>query len=313
MHSLKLPTLTLALLLGALSLAATATAQTPQLQLRADKGGYLVGESATVTVTGLTECADKTVALGMRDVGRGARFATKDVQLDSTGSGSVKVALMSEITVSPAAWGTCVDRGLEPGLALDPHITLISVSYATEDDILAFIPAGARDIARTIAAGDLEGIIRAVSTGEVIQTGYPGDGGPLPRDQVIATLRTRLAPGSGTDDFGTGQLGLLGAWEINGGYALLASVIRSGDRHVQALGVKDINGTWVITSSGAVVMSTGILQTYAEQHELRLAKINPLPPSVGNSPTPTQTDNLALALAALALTLATTTTLTRRR
>jgi len=309
MLSRRFAAIAVGLLVGIATLNPVAIAQAPELRIRADKGGYIAGEAATVSVTGLTECAGQTITLGMRDVGRGARFATKDVQLDASGSGSAKVALMSDNGGSPlaaAAWGNCVDRGFEPGLALDPQITLLSVSYATQPELIAFVPAGARAIAETIAAGDLEGLVRALSAGEVIKTGYPGDGGPIAREVVASELRSRLAPGSGSDEFGTGRLGLMGAWEINGGYALLASVIRNGQREVQALGVAAVNGSWVITSSGAVVMQTGILQTYAEQHRLRLGNIGPLPPSVGNSEALDQ-DTAAVTWFVIAATLLTLT------
>ena len=194
--------------------------------VRADRGGYLAGESATVTVTGLTECANRTVSLGMRSASGGGHFAEKDVELDSAGNGSVKVALLTDnggTPIHPAVWANCVDRGFEPGLAIDPHITLISVSYATEDQLVSFLPAGATQIARSVGRGDLEAILQALPPGDVIETGYPGDGGPIPHAAAVTQLRSLLVSGVGSDEYGVGRLGLLGVWEINGSYTVLAS------------------------------------------------------------------------------------------
>lgn len=272
---------------GAVLIGSDSTSLAAEFGVRADKGGYIAGEAATVTVTGLTECANKTVSLGMRGAAGGAHFAAKDVTLDSEGSGSVRVALLTDNGGTPihsAVWANCVNRGFEPGLAIDPHITLISVSFATEDELVAFLPSGAEPIARTVARGDVAAILRALTDGDVIQTGYPGDGGPLPHDLAVTQLRGMLVSGSGSDVYGVGRLGLLGAWQINGSFALLASGMGpDGARRVVALGVKETNGRWAVSSYGTVALSTGILETYAEQHQVRLGRIAPLSPATGNS------------------------------
>ncbi|MGE3075370.1 MAG: hypothetical protein AB7N24_16565 [Dehalococcoidia bacterium] len=275
-----------AAVLAMFSAASAASAQSSELQIRTDKGGYLAGEVATVTVTGLNECSGRTVTAGLRDVTRGAKFATAEVTLDASGSGSVRVPLMSDNGGSPvqaAAWANCVDRGFEPDLALDPHPLLVSVSFLSAEDVAAFVPAGATEITRTVARGDIAGMLSALRPGDVIQTAYPGDGGPLPHDVAAGQLRSLLASGSGEDTFGVGRLGLLGSWEINGSYALLASYIQSGERHVVALGVGEVDGRWYITSYGNVALSTGILEQYALQHRVRLASIAPGAPETGNT------------------------------
>ncbi|MGE0599747.1 MAG: hypothetical protein AB7J35_11250 [Dehalococcoidia bacterium] len=276
-----------ATLLALIGSAAAASAQSAELQIRTDKGGYVAGEAATVTVTGLSECAGRTVTVGMRDAARGAQFATAEVTLDGAGSGSVRVPLMSDnggTPVQAAVWANCVDRGLEPGLALDPHPLLVSVSYLSEADVEVFLPAGAADIVQIVSRGDINGILSSLSPGDVIQTGFPGDGGPLAHDVAVVQLRSLLASGSGNDAFGAGRLGSLGAWEINGSYAVLASFIEAGERHVVALGVGQAEGRWYITFYGNVALSTGILEQYALQHRVRLASIAPRPPETGNAP-----------------------------
>ncbi len=290
-----------------------AAGQSTELQIRADKGGYLAGDAATVTVSGLTECANRTVAVGFRGAARGTRFAVAETTLDASGGGSVRVPLMTDnggSPVQPAVWADCVDRGFEPGLALDPHPTLISVSYAGQSELVAFVPPGAAQIAQAVARGDIEAIVAALAPDEVIRTAYPGDGGPVPPATAAGELRARLAPGgSGSDVYGTGRLGLLGAWEINGRFALLASTVRpDGQRHIEALGVGERDGAWHITSYGSVVASTGILELYALQHRVALGSIGPLPPATGDSavapPAYGQARTAAVAGLALCLGLA---------
>ena len=264
-----------------------AGAQAPELEIRADKGGYVAGEAATVIVSGLTECAGRTVSIGMRGAARGEHFAEAEATLDAAGGGSVRVPLMTDnggTPVQPAVWADCVDRGFEPGLALAPHPLLISVSLLSESEIVAFLPAGAAAIARAVARGDLAGITGALAPGEVIQTAYPGDGGPVPRETAAAALRERLLPGAGSDAYGLGRLGLLGAWKIGSDTAVLASFIRSdGARHVQALGIGEVDGRWYITSYGNVALSTGILESYALQGTVRLGSIGPVAPGAPNT------------------------------
>ena len=286
-----------------------AAAQPAELQIRADKGGYLLGESATITVTNLTECAGETVSIGFRG-GFGNRYGEVPTQLDMTGSGSATFALMrQELAVSPAVWGDCVDRGLEPGLALDPHIMLISLSPASIDQLLESLPTGAHAIAADLVGSRLEDLLSNLRPGTVTKTAYPGDGGPIASDVAAGELRAALSGGSGSDEFGSGQLGFLGTWEINGNHAILASVIRGGARHVVALGISEESGVWVISSYGSVVMQTGILETYAIQHSVLLGNIGPLAPSVGNSPARAPSPHSAdippaLSIAALAVAVA---------
>ena len=280
--------------------AGGARAQSAELTIRADKGGYLLGERATITVANLTECAGQTVSIGFFG-SSGNHYGGVPTTLDATGSGAATFALMDrEIAVSPAVRADCVDRGLEPGLALDPHITLISLWPATPEQLLESLPTGAHQIAAALAAGDLDALLGQLTPGTVIKTAYPGDGGPIATDVAASELRTLLASGSGSDEFGAGRLGLLGVWEINGSHALLASTIRAGERHVVALGVAEQGGKWVISSYGRVVMQTGILETYALQHSVLLGTIGPLAPEVGNSLT---TDGASSSQVSIRLTL----------
>lgn len=276
--------------LVAMPLGVAATQQdghAAEFSIRADKGGYVVGEAATVTVAGLTECADQIVSIGMRDAARGVHFAARDVRLDAEGNGSATVALLSDNDANPvqaAVWASCVDRGFEPGLALSTFPLLISVSFNSQDELVGFLPSGAEPIARAVIRGDVAATIGSLVPGEVIKTAYPGDGGPVSSDTARTDLQAMLVSGAGSDVYGVGRLGLLGVWSINGHFALLASGFGpDGDRHVVALGIDDVTGRWAITSYGQVVLSTGIMGTYAEQFDVRLAKIAPGSPATGNS------------------------------
>lgn len=276
--------------LGALPLGLATTqnvGHAAEFSIRADKGSYMVGEAATVTVAGLTECADQTVGLGMRDAARGAHFAEKEVRLDAEGSGSARVALLEGNAGNPiqaAVWATCVDRGFEPGLALSPFPLLISVSFSSQDELVGFLPSGAEPIARSVIRGDVAAIISDLTPGEVTRTAYPGDGGPVSTATAGTDLQAMLVSGAGSDMYGVGGLGLLGVWNINGRYALLASGFGpDGKRHVVALGLDDTAGRWAISSYGQVALSTGILVNYAEQFDVRLGKIAPGSPATGNS------------------------------
>ena len=114
----------------------SARAQTSELSIVADKGGYTVGDVATVRVSGLNECAGQTVRLGLRSVANGAAISANEVMLDAGGNGSTQLTLTSDNGGSPvqaAAWGDCVSRGLEPGLALDSHPLLISIAPRPPD------------------------------------------------------------------------------------------------------------------------------------------------------------------------------------
>ena len=105
-------------------------ARTSELSIGTDKGGYTLGDVAAIRVSGLSECAGRIVRLGFRCVLNGAAVSANEVTLDAGGNGSTQLTLTSDNNGTPvqaAAWGDCISRGFEPGLALDPHPQLISI------------------------------------------------------------------------------------------------------------------------------------------------------------------------------------------